>query len=395
MLIGGVSLTVYKKLQGTPFAGFYEWFYPEHITALGKEMIAGAMGLSFVVSILIVVSVLVLRQLSNWLLAFTAGGMLAFSPYFIAHTQDFHVDGMEASFMLVSALLILLYGQKRKTAYLLLSGLAAGAAVLSKTPSLFLLPFTGLTLLTYTAIRVREGWSETKENRRQWLWKEVWHGVVLPLILWGVMLSLLVALWPAIWVKPIRTLADLFLKTRDHVTNAHPLPRFLLGRRYLDARPPLTFYLWTFLFKSTFVTLSLAIVAVGHYSLWRKRVTAPVTVITFWLMVAFIIFFIAEMTIGAKQIPRYILPAMPMLSIIASIGAVGMVNLLQRGFSTDLWKRTALAVPIVAVGLEALIAFSYAPDFAIPNNHLLGGSQVAQHVIELMDNAESSNYVGQ
>jgi len=237
MLIGGISLTVYENLQETPFAGFYEWVYPEHITALGKEMIAGAAGLSFVVSILIVLSVLVLKQLSNWLVALTSGGILTFSPYFIAHTQDFHVDGMEASFMLVSALLILLYGQKRKTAYLLLSGLTAGAAVLSKTPSLFLLPFTGLTLLTYAAMRVREGWSETRQNRRRWIWEEIWHGVVLPLILWGMMVSLLVVLWPAVWVKPIRTLGSVFLKTADHVVNPHGLPRFLLGQRYQGTRP--------------------------------------------------------------------------------------------------------------------------------------------------------------
>ncbi len=74
--------------------------------------------------------------------------LLALDPFLIALARMLHVDGLETHFMFlvfVAWMAYVLDGHKRR--YLVIGGLAAGLAWLTKVPSLFMGPFVGLILL--------------------------------------------------------------------------------------------------------------------------------------------------------------------------------------------------------------------------------------------------------
>jgi hypothetical protein len=78
--------------------------------------------------------------------------LIALSPFQIGLGQVLHVDAMTANLMFVSSLALLNYrfrgGQRRD---LLISGVMAGLAWLTRSPGLFLLPYASLVMLTALA----------------------------------------------------------------------------------------------------------------------------------------------------------------------------------------------------------------------------------------------------
>ena len=102
--------------------------------------------------------VLCIKKLSGWALALTAGGLLTLSPYFLAMSQVYHVDGLLTALMLLSTLLMLVYIQGKQKRYLILSGLTGGLGLLTKTPALFLLPYAGLALGVDLLLALRADW---------------------------------------------------------------------------------------------------------------------------------------------------------------------------------------------------------------------------------------------
>jgi hypothetical protein len=203
------------------------------------------------------------------------------------------------------------------------------------------------------------------------------------------------ALWPAMWVEPLGVLQKMFVRISYHVEVGHN-NRFFAGEVYGRERPPLTFYPVVMAFNATFVTLTLFAFALGQFALWRRRGELPLQPLTFWLLVAYIFFFTAQMAIGAHQQGRYVLPAQLMLEVVAAVGLVGLVELV-RAVPAERGSRLIQALPtallVGAVGLQALVALPYAPDYGAHHNHLLGGNRVARNVVELMGQNEGITYV--
>ncbi len=389
MAIGGLSLRAYKALADTPAAIFFNWAIPSFATEYGRDMAVGVIGLSLVISSLNVLIVLALRRLSGWTLALAGGGMLTFAPFLLSHTRVFHVDALVSTLMLLSGLLALIYGQEGQRCWLLLSGLVGGTGLLTKVPSLFLIPFTGLVLLVYTALRVRAAWhDQAAAGRRRWLLNELWRGIVLPLLLWLLMAAIPFAFWPAMWVMPLTALRSIILGTGQHVTEPHIL-RFFAGQLYTRVRPPITYYPVTLAFNSSFVTLTLALAGIAIYVVPRWRAHAPLSAPVFGLMLAYAGFFILQMTIGAKEVDRYILPAHAMVEVIAAAGLAALIGLIQAGLMTPAARsRVAASLLVLATGLQAAAALPYAPDYGAQHNHLLGGNLTAVHMMEVMPQNE-------
>jgi hypothetical protein len=78
--------------------------------------------------------------------------LIAFSPFHIGLSQLLHVDAMTANVMLLSTLALLNYqfrgGRKGD---ILISGVAAGLAWLTRSPALFLLPYAALVMASGVA----------------------------------------------------------------------------------------------------------------------------------------------------------------------------------------------------------------------------------------------------
>lgn len=395
MVFGGTAMRLYDAAKGTPAGVLFDWAVPPYATEYGREMAAGVLGLAFVIAGLTVAATLVLRRLGDWALALTAGGLLTFSPFYLSQSRVFHPEGLVSALMLLSAVLLLVSLESGQRRYLLLSGFVGGLAVLTKTPSVFLIPFTGLALLAHLVVRVRAAWPGHSEGRMRWLVREAWRGLVCPGLLWLLMAAVPFALWPVMWVRPLDTLQRMTGGVRYRLAEGH-YRRFFAGQIYENVRPPIWFYPTTLVLKSSFLTLTLGLVAVGHYTLWRRRGKPPLRPITFWLLVAFVFFFMLQMAVGFDQTSRYVLPASLVLEVLAAVGLGGLVELLGRaavGRGSKLMRALPTALIAIAVGLQALVALPYAPDYGAHHNHLLGGNRVAVSLIEILEQQEGILYV--
>lgn len=84
------------------------------------------------VSVLLLIAVVILGRLAGWQFAALAGVLLALDPFHIAHSRIVHTDALQAGFMLVTLLLVVLAWQIRSRRYLYISAAFAALAVLSK-----------------------------------------------------------------------------------------------------------------------------------------------------------------------------------------------------------------------------------------------------------------------
>jgi 4-amino-4-deoxy-L-arabinose transferase-like glycosyltransferase len=396
MTVGGLALRLYNALSNKPAKLLFSWAVQPSANNYVRQTGACVLGMSVALAGLIVAITIVLRKLAGWPLAMTTAGLMIFEPFYLAQSRILHVDALVSTLMLLSGLLSLVSLQTKQSCYLLLSGLVAGLALLTKTPGLFLVPFTGLTLLVHLLMELRAGWPDHPEGRARWLGVQTWRSLVWPGCLWMLMMALPFALWPAMWVKPLFVLTDMFARTKYYALNPHIYSRFFAGRLYLGERPGVFFYPATLAFSSTFLTLTLSLTALGHYTLWRNRIRPPLRPLTFWLLIAYTFCFAIQMTISAKQRPSYVLPAHLALNVMAGVGIVGLVAMIRQAATAQCTRLARILIPallVLVVGLQASVALSYAPYYGAHHNHLLGGNRVAVKVIEIMSQNEGITYV--
>ena len=387
MAIGGLSLHLFDSVRETPFEVLFSWATPSYATKKGREMSAILIGQAVCLSLLIIMICFTLKQLGGWWLGLTGAALVIFSPVHIASSRMVHIDAFSSLFLVLSSLQLLVSMETGKRRYLLLSGFSGGLAFLARVTGIFLIPFLGLTLLVYLAKQFQVQRNNVLMNASQWLLVNGWKGFILPGLLCVLGMLLALTLWPAMWLDPVAVLSKAMLKAGRHIETAHSKTHFFLGMVYKGERPAFYFYPVALLVNSTGVTSILSLLAIGQYTIWRKQVKPLVSAAVFWLMVSFIIFFIIQMTIGAKQGFRYILPAQVMLTLLAAVGLIGILSHFRRDNRT---KRENLAVVILllSIPLQVVTTFSNALDFDMHHNYLLGGSRTAVNVIEVMREGE-------
>jgi len=400
MALGGPAIRLLDKLtlDGSPLRVLFSWAFPPYATPTGERVTAAVMGLAVGLAVIIVATTWVLSKLGGWEVALAGGGLLTLAPYFLANSRVLHLDAMMSALMLLSALSLLAglhVGQRR---YLILSGLAGGLALLTKSPAVFLFPYTGLVLLTYLVIRLRHEWAGHQEGRARWLLREVWRDVVRPGLWWALFVVLPFALWPPMWLEPLQVLRRIYAQVEWSRTVPHPHQTLFAGRLYHGEQLTVLFYPTAMAFRSTFVTLTLGLVALGGYTIWRRRARLPVPPVSFWLLVAYAVFFVVQMSLSAKKIVRYVLPTQAATEILAAIGLVWLVSLLQAAVQEKrprVGRRLPAMLIGLAIGLQALVTLPFAPDYGAHFNYLLGGNRVAVRMIPIMEQNEGIMYVGE
>ena len=287
-----------------------------------------------------------LRELFGEDVAWAGAGLLALDPFHIAISKVVHVDALLSELMLLSALTLLVHLKRsggdgraggKVTAnpggqwFMCASGVLAGLAFLTKSPAYFLVPFLGLSLLTM--------------RRRT----NLWRGYLAPALIWvGAAAVTYVALWPAMWVQPLQTLKIVIDGAIKASGQAHPQPLYYLGKLTTED-PGLGYYGVALLVKTT--VLSLPLFVVGLLSplaaTWRRGQRRSLV-----LVIAYFVFFVAQMGLGAKKMPRYLLPAFAALDVIAGVGLATLVRrmmallpLTGRGRQGDKETRSAEGAP--------------------------------------------------
>lgn len=294
------------------------------------------------------------------------------SPHLLAVSRIIGHDA-PVTFFSISALLAFLVAKRELATnskykfWLLLSGVFAGLAVLSKATALFLLPFVALIALV-------DVW-QNRNRLKSWL---------IGLTIWGAALWLTFILaWPAAWMEPLR-------QTWAVISNA-----FLssAGIEDPDIQPFWSipdlgafYYLVNGAFKlSPLVMVGLGLAAVKgtrgqgvehatrntqYASAVSGQRSAVIVNELLWLLLYALLFGVF-MTFGVKKSPRYILPAFPALAFVAAWGWLTIVH------------RYRIAVVLGVSAAALLLTLNYAPYYLAYFNPLLGGAYTAPKIVRI------------
>ena len=269
-------------------------------------------------------------------LALLAALLWAADPFVIAYSKLLHTDALAGSFMTLSLLAacVAFNHDRRKpkgwmgTRWLVLSGVAAGLAFLSKSPALALVPAVGLVALLANR---DEGPRTQDDDHVKWPIVYRLSSIVHPLIVWTIAAAITVfALWPALWVSPLQAYAQLRVGVEIEGAQPHMLGNFFLGRE--DDAPGLLFYPAALALRSTpwtLLGLLLLPLAWRNVAAWgepgdrRSGVAARRSLVA---LAGFVILFVAAMSMFPKKFDRYIVPAFPALDVLAAFGLLGILD---------------------------------------------------------------------
>jgi hypothetical protein len=402
----GIGLKLYWALSGiTPAAHTLPpGFEPIHFfgPVPRVEIAAALFPLALLIALGIVGAYLMLRRLLDETTSAVAGLLLALSPYYVAQSKVLHLDAAMATLMVLSALALLVYRQGYQWRWLIVSGALGGLAVLTKIPAAFMVPFCGLVLLVDILFGVSStpagapGKSSLGTSSSRFA-RTVLLRLVAPFIVWLVAAALVyVALWPVMWVDPRKGLAAVAWGFTRHATTAHDSPTLFLGRVIRDDPGPL-FYLVSVLFRTSEVELAFLVVAavLGIALLLRRllpRAESPAergsaadacSAVDLGLLLGFAIFFLAQMSLGAKKMPRYVLPSLLALDVLA---AAGIVTWARKLAGRRHWPRLTLIV--LPVLIQAVLTLTRHPYYGTALNWLAGGPPAASRAILIGEEGE-------
>ena len=378
------------------FAGFRRLFENKGTWQSLRDLALGRWFICVAISTGLMVVLFLLRRLFETWPAATAWGFIVVNPFFLAETRKVHTDAFAATFILLTVLLFLLYcvtpqqaeKRRQKRNYLIFAGIVFGLACLSKSSSLILLPWipfclwlfrqdnttshsflydtfvTGILFLSYSMFTVFS------------VWPLFWHplGMLLGACLLTTTLFLQHAVQTNVHVHRYVGAATLILtasagyalknfwlvleKVRWGFTTPHEVEKLFLGRIAED--PGWIFYIFVLLMKSTPFVLPFAIGTI--FFLWRRR-QYPLFSQHFKIAIALgivAILFIVCLTLTSKKISRYLLPAFPMLDLLAGIGLCYMVKWIKAHVKKQHFRKAAQITCIALV-----LFFSVVPVFSL------------------------------
>lgn len=287
-----------------------------------------------------------------------AGLLLAGEPFLVAHGRLLHTDPLLALLMAVAVLAALVFFSGGGPGYLLLSSLATGLALLTKTPAVFLLGF--VPLLSLAAAYERRGRLALADLYR----------LVPTLVLWGLGAGLICfALWPALRVDPTGTLGRLAGATLGVGASPRRWGNFFLGQATEGDIGPLFYPLVTLLRLSPITLAGLALLV--WRALRRERgAPGPAGMI----LVDFLLLFTGMMSLSPKKVDRYLLPVYPMLAILAALG----LSAAARRWLPPRWR---WALPLAAGAGQLALVASVQPYPLSFYNPLLGGTATARQAV--------------
>ena len=365
--LGSLGLTVYYALHRAKLGmSFVEWLasLPEFRAEL-DVLVTVRWPMVLLASIGVVAFYHLACRLTNRWVALVFALLLALDPHFIALSRVLGHDAPAGLFMGLSllAFLVAVQGENHgglaparfRWGWLIVSGMFAGLAWLSKSPAFFLIPFVGLVAMV-------EAWRRGAPLR-------VW---LLRLVVWGgVAWIVFVLVWPVGWTDPVgapyAVVQNAFLSATDKV-EAEAEGFWLVP----DLGP--LYYLVTGAFKlSLLATLGLVIWV--FLVVTRRHKSSSIE----WWLLAFVVLFTAFMTLGGKRSSRYILPVWPALYLVAAVGIVQISNIQYR-ISNIRMRYSVFGVLLLLLALPALFTYPYYFSYFNP---VLGGAFTAPRLMKI------------
>jgi 4-amino-4-deoxy-L-arabinose transferase-like glycosyltransferase len=209
-IVASVLLVVFPEYRGigTYFPGDAEQekfllqhgIHPLNILVYARSVQVG------IILIALLILFYLFRRLIGTQFAFICILLISYDPCYLGNARLLNHEAMMSIFMLLSILFWVVYLFKDgKAIFLILSGAFAAIACLSKSPAIFLFPFT----LVILGIRVIIDWRARKKPLIKLL------GIAaIKFLCWSSIFNFVhMALWPARWVEPLGTLKLLLFDT--------------------------------------------------------------------------------------------------------------------------------------------------------------------------------------
>lgn len=326
-------------------------------------LIRARVGIIVVNSALLVTAVALAWRLLGFGPAVLGGILVALDPFVVAHTEVVHVDGLSACFMTVSMLAGGVYWWAGgRWGYLVLCGLTAGLAVLTKAPSLVLGLLIPIVALTAPLV-----------DRKRWSWM----AAIASLIAAGLIgVVIVIALWPSLWVCPMLTVERAIEFTLETSTEHRP-GNFFLGHAVADPGP--FFYPTAVMYRLAPLTLA-GLVSLGV--LLPPRTLKQPT----FLLILFVFGFLAFLSIAGKKLDRYTIPAFPAFDLLAGVGlwTLGLwlaPMLSARGVAERARHRLLVGALVALTFAQALPLAMVSPYALAYYNPIMGGGPAAARVL--------------
>jgi 4-amino-4-deoxy-L-arabinose transferase-like glycosyltransferase len=305
--------------------------------------------------------------------------LVAFEPYHIALTRLLHLDGMLGNLMLLSLLAFIYYVERRGAWDLVVSAIAAGLGLLTKQPAVLMAPVVGL-LTAYACWKNR---GTQGDRLSSWLVKPgFWI-----LGSWGLIMVLtVIALWPAMWVRPVQTISAIVTQGAGHFETDSDLPRYFNGRIIPSRDFGIQywyFYPASYLYRST--PLVLAGLALAAWAFLKKR--SPLDSSRGRSILLGLLLFVAVFTLflgaGDKKFDRYLAPVYAPLDIVAGLGWSSLLLAFKKKSAHRILRYAPYAAALLVVALQAVLALKTAPYYLAYYNPMLGGAQQAANVLPI------------
>ncbi|MBP7688012.1 MAG: phospholipid carrier-dependent glycosyltransferase, partial [Thermoflexales bacterium] len=378
MWLGSLGLTLQRVFNpAAPVPGALPEFAPQNAEAmryLAQFLTPMRWPVILVTSLNLVLLFWLLSRVVDRRAAFLAAALVALDPFAVALGGILHVDSLLMTFSLAS-LAALSVGLNRPSpqplsllgrgwraapgeGWLVLSGVLAGLAMLSKSPAIVLVPTAGL-VIALDAFHKRASFGT----------------VIRSSLIWGVSAAFIfIALYPAMWAAPLKALQRLTETAEKHSETAHAV-NFFFGNSERD--PGAAFYPVVAAFRSTpvlWLGLLAALILIARartdHAQRLRRAMWP-----YWV---FAIVFLGMVTLVAKKLDRYVLPTLEALNVIGAFGLAFMIDFLMRpgeAFGPKPVKRRLIAnaAPLLLMIVAAIQFLAVWPLTLRAYNPLLGG----------------------
>jgi hypothetical protein len=313
--------------------------------------------------------------------ALLSGVLIALDPFYLSDSRINRAEAVITGLMTLSILTMIFYERQRRWRFVILSGVLGGLSLLTKIQALIILPAVALTgFLIYqedlARFFFRSGPARPALSLRARL--PYLAGVVSFGLVWALAAALTwVVVWPAMWVMPGQTLAEVY-DYATHMSGAGGANLFFRGETFEDSDPGPLFYPLVFLMRSTPLTLLglLALTLVWFRPGWlaagRPRYGQSLAI-----FLGYILVYGLAITAGSHKQDRYLMPIFPIINIMAGLGLVLLLSRL-----TDL-KRRWPWVLVAVVAIQSLTIWPHHPYYFSYFNPLFGGGRTAAKTLRI------------
>jgi 4-amino-4-deoxy-L-arabinose transferase-like glycosyltransferase len=308
--------------------------------------------------------------------------LVAFDPFHIALSRVLHHDAMLGSFMFLSLLAFLAYlFRGRRRVDLVVSASAAGWALLTKVPGVFIFLYLGFLSALLFFFQRRESASIGSHAP---LTRSRLASFARPYLAWLLLAALaFIIFWPVMWVQPLQALEKSFGHALRYSGGGDWVffdGRFFTGGIGLDYA---YFYPLTYLWRATPVVLvGLLLFFLVLAFRWMGNQPRG-TLLALACLGLFAVLFGIFMTIGTKKFDRYLLPAYLPLDLMAGLGWVWAAGEFSRRTSGAFSRYASALVPGFAILAQAFFSLSHYPYYFTYFNPLMGGVRKAPEVMSV------------